>query len=304
MLTALKAWFRLSRPLFHIVGVLPFLLGAVLAWAGTEVFSLPVFLLGSSGAVLIMLAAYYAGEYWDIEEDQIAAGLPRSRFSGGSGVVVEGLVPRRHVLAGIYGSLLFAGIVGIVLVVVFHTGPWTIPLGVIGMVGGFYYSSRPVRWVTTGLGEIWIAFCYGWLPVNTSYYLQAGTFPAIATWISLPVALTIFNVILVNEFPDYPADRAAGKENLAVRLGLSRAAILYGAIASISWIFLWLSPFVGIPVIFIALMLPFQIISVILVFCLLRGAWKGRAALEKICGGTILVNVGISAAFLVSLLVK
>lgn len=302
MLSRLKAWLRLSRPLFHIVGVLPFLLGAVLAWSETGTFSLVVFLLGSAGAVLIMLAAYYAGEYWDIEEDRIASGLTRSRFAGGSGVMVEGLVSRRHVLAGVWLSLILAGIVGVLLVVVFQTGSWTIPLGVIGMIGGFYYSSRPVRWVRTGLGETWIAFCYGWLPVNTGYYLQAGRFLPLATWISIPVALTIFNVILINEFPDYEADRAAGKENLAVRLGLHQASVLYAAVAIVSWISFWLMPHAGAPIIFIPFMIPFQIVSALLVVRLVRGAWKDRSSLEFMCAGTILVNVGISAALLASLI--
>jgi 1,4-dihydroxy-2-naphthoate octaprenyltransferase len=303
-LSKLKSWLRLSRPMFHIVGVLPFFLGAILAWHDTNMFRVDVFLLGSLGAVLIMLAAYFAGEYWDIEEDRISSALLRSRFSGGSGVVVSGLVARRTVLYGVYGSLAVAGVVGFLLVVVYHTGPWTIPLGVVGMIGGFYYSSRPVRWVSTGLGEIWIAFCYGWLPVNTGYYLQAGAFSPLATWISIPVALTIFNVILINEFPDYPADQATGKNNLAVRLGLPAAAILYGVIAAGSWIFLFLSPITGVPWIFLLFMLPFQLLSLLLVLMMMRGRWQELAFLERLCGGTILVNIGISAAYVISFLVR
>ena len=158
-----------------------------------------------------MLAAYLAGEYEDVEEDRISADLAPSRFAGGSGMVVGGLVPARHALWGAYVALVLAGVVGLILFFVWQTGPWTIPLGVIGMAGGFYYSSRPVRWVSSGVGELWIAVCFGWLPVATGYYLQTGEFSPLILAVSVPLGLTIFNTILVNEFPDYPADAAAGK---------------------------------------------------------------------------------------------
>ena len=124
-----------------------------MGWWATGTFDLFVFLAGAAGAVLIMLAAYLAGEDQDVEEDTISADLARSRFAGGSGMVVGGLVPARHALWGACVALVLAGVVGLILFFVWQTGPWTIPLGVIGMAGGFYYSSRPVRWVSSGVGE-------------------------------------------------------------------------------------------------------------------------------------------------------
>jgi 1,4-dihydroxy-2-naphthoate octaprenyltransferase len=290
----------MARPMFYIVGVLPFLLGAILAWYDTGMFSAAVFILGSLGAVSVMLSAYLAGEYWDIDEDRLATTGHPSRFSGGSGVVVQGLVERRHVLTGAIGALAVAGVIAIVLVVLFRTGPWTIPLGMLGILGGFYYSSRPVRWVSTGLGELWIAFCYGWLPVSTAYYLQTSGFSPVATWISLPIACTIFSVILMNEFPDYEADRACNKRNLVVRLGRPNAAVLYGVLAILSWILLLLSPFVGVPCIFVLFIIPFLVLSVILAVQVMRGGWIEPHRLQQLCGGTILVNIGVSGAYIVA----
>ena len=43
----LKNIFIMSRPPFHIVGILPFVLGTILAYKITGAFSLPVFLLSS-----------------------------------------------------------------------------------------------------------------------------------------------------------------------------------------------------------------------------------------------------------------
>ncbi len=228
MIAKLGAWFALSRPPFHSVGVLPFILGGVLAWRQTGVFRWDVCAWGTLGVVLVMLTTYYAGEYWDYVEDSLSAGS--SRFAGGSQVVQRELLPRHAALWGSLVSLLLALGVGLILQLGYGRGLWTLPLGLLGLLGGFFYSTRPLRWVSRGWGELWIAFCYGWLPVAAGYYLQVGRIVPLIHWLAAPIGLTIFNVILLNEFPDYPADVAAGKANLTARLGREQAARLYGCL--------------------------------------------------------------------------
>ncbi|MEW6675710.1 MAG: prenyltransferase [Nitrospirota bacterium] len=89
------------------------------------------------------------------------------------------------------------------------------------------YTTKPIQWSYRGMGEILIGFCYGWLPVAASCYIQIGQISPLVHWVSLPIAFTIFNVILINEFPDYPADREFGKKNLVVRFGKERMSKLY-----------------------------------------------------------------------------
>ncbi len=45
--------------------------------------------------------------------------------------------------------------------------------------------------------------------------------------VAVPASLTVFGIIVANEFPDYEADKKAGKANLVVRLGPSRARYAY-----------------------------------------------------------------------------
>jgi len=71
LIATARAWIQLSRIPFHSVGVMPFLLGTVLAWKMDGVFSLPLFLLGVTAVILIMLSTYYTGEYCDIVEDKL-----------------------------------------------------------------------------------------------------------------------------------------------------------------------------------------------------------------------------------------
>jgi len=283
--------------------VLPFILGGVVAWRLGGSFHWGICAWGTLGVVLVMLATYYAGEYWDYVEDSLSVQLGPSRFAGGSRVLQRGLLPRHAALWASLVSLLSAVGVALILRLGYRTGPWTIPFAILGLLGGFFYSTRPVRWVSTGVGELWIAFCYGWLPVAVGYYLQMGEIAPLVHWLAVPIGLTIFNVILLNEFPDYPADLAAGKANLAVRLGRERAALLYALTSLGSWVAMLLSLDRGVPTRALWFYLPILVLSLILVVLVIRGRWRDRATLEKLCGANLVVNLGTTAAYIVAFFV-
>lgn len=300
--TRLAAWISLARPPFHSVGVLPFLLGTLVAWRTANAFRWAVVVWGVAGVVLILLATYFAGEYWDVEEDTLSGQRGGSRFAGGSQVVQRGLLPRQAPLWGSLASLALAGCVGLVLQLGYRTGPWTLPLGFLGALGGFFYSTRPVRWVRLGWGELWIAFCYGWLPVAVGCYLQAGSLPQVVHWLSLPIGLSIFDVILLNEFPDYLSDLEVGKMNLAVRLGLDRASWLYAVVTALVWLIFACSLKRGAPVLALVPALPVLAASCWVTRAVLRGGWRDRATLERLCAANLAVNLGVTASYIVGYL--
>ncbi len=287
----------LSRLPFLIVGILPFLLGTVVAVQNGFLLSVPVFLLGIAGTICIMLAAYYAGEYYDQVEDGLGNPAEKSRFAGGSLVIQKGLVNQEKVRGATILVLLVALVIGLILWFIYHTGPLTLPLGLLGMAGGYLYSAQPVRWVTRGLGEIWIAFSYGWLAPAAAYYLQTGGFSLWLTMISIPVAASISAVIIINEFPDYHADKKAGKRNLLVRLGFKRGAILYCLCIMITILFtailLW-SISASI------LMTPVLIGGFILLFGIQKNLNLHPVFREKMCGGTILLFCLVNIIFIMA----
>jgi 1,4-dihydroxy-2-naphthoate octaprenyltransferase len=294
----IKAFFALSRPPFHTVGILPFVLGTVIANYQEAAFSWAIFIWAVVGVVLIMLVTYYAGEYWDYREDELSARSYPSKFAGGSGVIQRGILSRRTALVASLICLILALGVGVILQFGYGTGVWTLPLGILGLLAGFFYSARPVRWVSTGFGEVWIAFCYGWLPIAAGFYLQTGYIPAIIHWMSIPVGLTIFNVVLLNEFPDYKADQIAGKENMLVRLGTRVGSSIYAYVSSASWIFFVVSIYQGVPKLAILFYIPVFFVSLFLVLMVQTGRWQDRVMLERLCGINIIVNLGTTAAYI------
>jgi len=287
----IAAWWRLSRIPFLSVGILPLILGFVLAWRWGYKGPLGLYLLSLIAVILIMWMTYYLGEWNDLEGDRLNQSV--SRFSGGSRVLVKGLVPIWvSILLG-YGCLVIAILIGFYIYLQYRTGPWTLLLGGIGIFSGFFYSNKPFRWAYRGVGEILIGFCYGWLPIATGFYLFTGFFDHQVFLLSIPVGLSIFNVLLINEFHDEEADRAIGKRNLVVRFGKERMGDLYVGI----------SIMVGLTFVKVMLLLgqtPFYLFILLGIPLLLilwnlvqvwQGGYKDSKKLELLCRNTLFINL-------------
>lgn len=296
----IKTWFVLSRPPFHTVGILPFILGTILAYKINSVFSMEIFLLGVSGVILIMLSTYHSGEYFDYQGDVISSRLHENKFAGGTRMLPHG---RISPLVPFWTSLItfiMAGVIGIILQFVLKTGPYTLALGCLGAFSGFFYSTKPVRLVQRGVGEIFIGFCYGWLPVASAYYIQTGTVHPVIHWMAIPIGLTIFNVILLNEFPDYEADKATDKKNLLYRLGKRNGNFLYIVLSLLSSVAVLASPFFGISFKIVYYYLPILFISLFIIVMMLRGKYEDAKMLEKLCALNIAVNLGTSLVYILT----
>jgi len=297
---AFSNWLVVSRIPFLSVSALPFILGTFLAYRIYNSFNLAVFILSFTGVVLIQLATHYNGEVYDTEEDILAAGMGRNIFTGGSQMVIQNKIKAKSVKLAAEIAVLAALVIGLILQFWFKTGIWTLPLGLSGIAAGFFYSKPPYRWVKRGIGEILIAYGFGWLPLAAAFYVQGQNIIPILTLVSLPVALTVFNIILINEFPDFIADRQAGKTNLLVRVGKARGANIYIGCAIAAIIFFFISTLRGIPKRAIIFYLPALLISSLNISTMLNLGYRDRLLLERTCGLTILVNLLTTLAYILA----
>jgi len=239
------SWLTLFRLGATARGVLPFLLGAVIAWSQGNPINLAVLALSSLAVILVMLMTFLINEYYDYEADLINKEF--HRLSGGSRVLPMGLIPRHQSLMAAYVCLVLAAVIGLLLQFYYRTGPFTIPLGVLAIFIGYFYTAKPLRWAYRGLGEIAIWFSCGWLATFTGYYLQTGHFNAVTTLAALPGATSVFLVILMNEIPDINSDREVGKRNLAVILGREKAGTLYLVALILCYLNIIANIFFGVP---------------------------------------------------------
>ncbi len=290
----LTALWKLSRVPFLAVGVLPLILGFVSALREGYKGSAELYLLSSFAVILILLMTYTLAEWNDLAGDRLNQKI--SPYSGGSRVLVEGVLPARVSLILGYGCLIMAVITGLYLYLHFQTGSWTLALGGTGIFFGYTYSARPLWWASRGVGEVLIGFCYGWLPIATGFYLFTGFFNHSVFLLSIPVGLSIFNVILINEFNDEEADRAVGKRTLVVRFGKEKMCDFYLGVSILVGL-----TFIKLMLISGQMSLVLWVLSAIPVLLLLWNIllmWQGRyqdaKRLDLICRNTLFVNLLIT----------
>jgi 1,4-dihydroxy-2-naphthoate octaprenyltransferase len=288
------AWWKLSRVPFLSVGILPLILGFVLAWRWGYKGPLGLYVLSTGAVILIMWMTYYMGEWNDLEGDRINQNF--NQFSGGSRVLAKEVIPAWVSLLLGYGCLTGAILIGFYIYLQYQNDLRTLLLGGLGIFFGFFYSSKPFRWSYHGLGEILIGFCYSWLPIATGFFLFTGFFSPQILLLSIPVGLSIFNVILINEFPDEEADRAIGKKNLVVRFGKERMGDLYIGLSILTG-FSFIKMMWGLGDTPFWLLVLSAILPLLILWNLIQ-VWQGNyhdtRKLERLCRNTLLVNLSMT----------
>jgi 1,4-dihydroxy-2-naphthoate octaprenyltransferase len=242
-----EAYYEILVARFIILAALvPFLLGNFVAYLVTGRLNFPVLAIGSAVVFLVMGAVNAANTYFDFEAD--SGNQDFSVYSGGIRVLVERkITQRKRALWFAVGVMVLALPLGLSLPLYFHTGPWTIPLGLFGALCGWSYTGWPLKLVYRGLGELVVAICGGLLTVVTGYYLQAGSFSPVLIPLAGALGFSILNVILINEFADAASDAKAGKRTFVVRYGKDTAARVYLVNLGLAISLMVLTPLFGIP---------------------------------------------------------
>ena len=223
---------RATRLPFLTATIVPVLLGiAVAGW--TDGFNWWVALLTVIGGACIHLGLNVANNVFDTASGADAANVNPTQFSGGSRVVHYGLMSLRTITllsAGFYA----AGIaIGVVLAA---TRGWDLLwLGVAGVLLSLFYTAPPLRLVHRGLGEVVVALGFGPIMTLGAYFVQAQEYDLEPLLASLPVGILIALVLYVNEVPDRPADEAAGKRTLPVRLSKGTIVKAYAAAVGLAF---------------------------------------------------------------------
>lgn len=233
----LRAWLIELRAPFLTATLVSILLGTAIAWARNGAFNVTYFLLTLLGGTFLHLGANIANDYHDHRSGNDEANKEFVRpFSGGSRTIQQGLLTPKEVFSGSLFFYVLAVIIG--LYFTWSVGPFVLGIGLIGMISGFFYTGRPFSWVSRGVGEALVGLNFGTLMTLGAYYVQTRQLSLEPLVASLPVALLIASVLYINEFPDYAADKAVGKDTLVVRLGREKAVygyalLTFGAYASI-----------------------------------------------------------------------
>ncbi len=225
-----KIWFRATRPFSFTASVIPCVVGAMLALlmtGGSSLWYLFPFILVSS--VLLHAATNLVSDYYDFIK-----GVDTKDSFGGSGVLTEGLLQPKQVFK--MGILFFAFAFIIGLPIILARGELILVLGIIGILGGFFYTGWPIGYKYVALGNVFVFLLMGPLMVVGTFYALTGYYSADVLYISLPIGCLVAGILQANNLRDIIHDRKASIKTFASVAG--------GGFAKAEYLFLIITAYV------------------------------------------------------------
>ena len=231
----LWGWLKAARLQLHTIGLAPLLLGSAIAWYETSHFDWALLLLAVLAGFSIHLVTAFVNDAADVATD--AHNRLRTPFSGGSGVIVDGLLSRSRMLTAAGLAALSSFLPASAMVFLLHAH-WGVFLFVAaGLISGAGYSLPPLKVSYRGGGELLVLVAVAVGLVWAGYFVQAGPSQTPLLWLlSAPVGLAVFSLITVTQFPDRDADRKAGKRSLVIILGERKTLLLIASAVALSGI--------------------------------------------------------------------
>jgi 1,4-dihydroxy-2-naphthoate octaprenyltransferase len=200
-----------ARPQTLPAAVAPVVVGSAAAFAAGSFRWLP-FLAALVGALLIQIGTNLANDYFDFRK-----GADTAERLGPVRVTQAGLLAPETVRNGMVVAFGAAALIGVYLIIV---GGWPIlVIGLLSIAAGVLYTGGPWPLGYNGLGDLFTFIFFGIVAVTATAYLHVGAVPPLAWAASIPVAMLVTAIIVVNNLRDIATDRAAGKRTLAVIIG-------------------------------------------------------------------------------------
>ncbi len=221
-MAAVKIWLMQIRLPFLVLAPISVLVGVSVAVYESYSINALYLALAFVGALLAHIAVNVLNEYFDYKSG-VDFKTVRTPFSGGSGVLVEGLLNPRSVY--ILGLACIAAIIAIGGYFFYVHGPAIIPLGVVGIVVVYFYTTHLTRSpllcaIAPGLG-------FGPLMVLGTYFALTGTYSLAAGLASIVPFFLVSNLLLLNQFPDVEADASAARRHLPIAIGRKGSSDVY-----------------------------------------------------------------------------
>ena len=221
-------WIQALRLHFVPTSIFPALLGSIIAWSRFREFNFWYFSLVIVGVTVHHIGLNMMDDVFDYRHavDRLH-GEEKNPYTGGSGVLAEGLLNARHVLTASIFCYLVGTVIAVYLTIL--VGWPVLIFAAIGVFSSVFYTMPPIRYGYRGFGELSLLINFGPVICLGAFYVQTRSIAWEPFIISLVPGFLMWSMIVINEIPDYEEDRQSGKLNLVARVGRKRGVVLYVA---------------------------------------------------------------------------
>ncbi len=217
----LSLWFQAVRAFSFTASAVPILVGSFLAWLEMDSgFNWGIFTIVLFAGVIFHAATNLISDYFDFIK-----GVDTKETYGSSRLLPAGMMTPRQVLWG--SILLWAVGIGLGFWLVYLVGKPILILGIIGFIGGIFYTADPIGIKYKALGDPWVFVLMGPLMVLGAYIAQGLPFGWHVIWVSLPVGFLVAAILHANDFRDLEDDARAGFKTLSIMGGRKFSAYQY-----------------------------------------------------------------------------
>ena len=219
----LSVWFRVIRIRFLLSSVIAVSVGLGISWWHIGQIDILYAIMTMGGVVSLHASVDLLNDYWDFKRG-IDTHTHRTKMSGGTGVLPEGLLQPNQVYRAGLGFLITGALIGSYFVIIDG-----IVIGMIlafAVVSIYFYSTKIVD---SGLAEIFVAI-KGTMIVLGTYFIQTLEINLTTIMGGIFIGALSSLVLFITSFPDFEADKAKGRKTLVISVGKQKAT-------SVFWIF-------------------------------------------------------------------
>lgn len=225
----LSVWFRVIRVRFLLASVIAVSVGLAINWQQNSMIDPFDAILTFAGVMALHASVDLLNDFWDFKRG-IDAKTTRTRMSGGTGVLPEGLLKPSTVYRAGVVFLIIGSLIGIYFVIT--DGIIIVVLLGFAVLSIYFYSTKIVD---SGLGEFFVAV-KGAMIVLGTFYIQSGQITMESILAGIVVGSLSSLVLFIASFPDHDADKSKGRKTLVIAAGKQKAAKLFWIFPLISYV--------------------------------------------------------------------
>ena len=235
----LAVWLRVIRVRFLLASIIAVSVGLAINWRQNSTVDPLDAILTFAGVLALHVSVDLLNDYWDYKRG-IDTATKRTKMSGGTGVLPEGLLKPSSVYRAGIGFLILGSVIGFYFVLT--DGIIIAVILSFAILSIYFYSTKIVD---SGLSEFFVAV-KGTMIVLGTFFIQSNQITLESILGGIVVGVLSSLVLFIASFPDHDADKSKGRKTLVITVGKKNAASLFWIFPTISYSLIILGISIGI----------------------------------------------------------